>query len=89
MLFLVTSSYFALAATFLTAVFFFTGGVFFVTGAFFFAALLGSAASATGLAFAEALVRTARVFAARAAFSSASNSAGVNGRADFRSRSMS
>src|ERR1700738_5131567 len=45
------------------------------------AAVLSSAPAA-------ALPRTARVFSASAAFSSPSNSSGVNGRADLRRRSM-
>ena len=62
-------------------------------GAFFAAFFtLGAAAAffvAVLLDFAEALSRTAMVFAASTAFNSASNSAGVRGRADLRSRSMS
>jgi hypothetical protein len=42
-----------------------------------------------GFDFAAAFLRTARVFSERAVVSSASNSSGVNGRADLRSRSMS
>jgi hypothetical protein len=58
---------------------------------FFFAAFFGldTDLAAAGLALIEALLRAARVLAARADLSSASNSAGVNGRADLRSLSMS
>src|ERR1035438_8864458 len=56
----------------------------------FFTAFAGRGVVAgADLALVIDLPRAARVLAARAAFSSSSNSAGVTGRADLRSRSMS
>jgi hypothetical protein len=82
---------------FLSAIFF--AGAFLTAGFFavadFFAAVPGFAAVFFVAAFlaevllSGALARAARVLAASSAFSSASNSAGVSGRADLRSRSMS
>ena len=73
----------------------FTGALFAETffAAVFFTAFFGfeetAAFAVRGLAFAVDFSRTARVFCANADFSSASNSAGVNGRADLRNLSMS
>jgi hypothetical protein len=81
-----------LALAFLTVAFFeltALTGAFFAVAFFalaFLAAFLGfGGASSAGLV----LLRTVRVFSASSAFSSASNSAGVSGRADFLNRSMS
>ena len=67
----------AFLAAALAAVFLETAGFFLACAAF--------TADLTG----TVLLRTAQVLAAKAAFNSASNSAGVMGRADLRSRSMS
>src|SRR5208283_4472778 len=69
-------------ADFFTAFARFAG--FFVFIADFIAGLADAARDLIG-----ALLRAARVFSASSAFSSASNSAGVRGRADLRRRSMS
>ena len=77
-----------LAATFFAA--FFAGAAFAPATAFLAAFFgLGAAFAGADLDFVAAFSRAARVLAASAAFNSASNSAGVSGRADLRSRSMS
>jgi hypothetical protein len=79
-------------AAFLTAglvdVFFAGFAAVFLTTAFL-ADFAGAAFLADFFAAGFALARVARVFSASADFNSSSNSSGVSGRADFRSRSMS
>ncbi len=67
----------------------FRAGAFFAPKRFQAALCADFAVAFFPLRTAGAFLRAARVFSANAAFSSESNSAGVNGRADLRSRSMS
>src|ERR1035437_1649450 len=80
-----------LAATFIEIDFAvaFLAGTATLLAAFFAFGSASLVLAPAGFALAEAFLRAARVFSASAALSSASNSAGVSGRTDLRSRSMS